>query len=269
MGQTAMRSGRAVLVLLAVLAALVLSSGVALAATVTCQVNVDCYGTSKADTLKGTAEKDYIYGRGSADILKGLDNGDRLYGQGGGDRLLGGAGLDFLVGGAGNDELKGGAGANDYFFGPNWGKDSITDDTSTGNKLYFYENGSGVVTDSLTINLTAGPGPQVKNATGTNTIDWEGNVISGVISGQGSDHITGNLQANVIYDNYASPADFDSISTGGGNDVINVDDGPSGDTVNCGESLVFLPTDNDTVYYDASDTVTNCETRYKDGVLQP
>jgi len=269
MGQTAMRSRRAVLVLSAVLAAMVLSSGVALAANITCQVNVYCLGTNKADTLKGTAERDYINGRGSADVLKGLGTGDRLFGKGGADGLFGGDGPDFLVGGVGNDELDGGGGANGYFFGPDWGKDSITDDTPTGNKLYFYENGSGVVTDSLTINLSAGAGPQVKNASATNTIDWEGNVISGLVSGKGSDHITGNLQANVIHDNYASPSDFDNISTGVGNDVINVDDGPGADTVNCGESLIFLPTDNDTVYYDASDTVTNCETRYKDGVLQP
>jgi hypothetical protein len=39
-----------------------------------------------------------------------------------------------------------------------------------------------------------------------------------------------------------------------------------GDTVNCG-GIIFP--DDDLARYDAGDTVANCETRVRDGVVQP
>src|SRR5919202_1887566 len=123
--------GRRLALLLAfIMGALWLSSGIALAATITCQVGVDCLGTKKADTLNGTAAEDYIYGRGGGDILKGFGKPDQLYGQGGGDSLLGGPAADDLTGGSGNDTLSGGTGNDRYSFGGGWGKDTITDDAT-------------------------------------------------------------------------------------------------------------------------------------------
>jgi Ca2+-binding RTX toxin-like protein len=121
--------------LTAILAALMLSSGVALAATITCQAGVDCVGTRKADDLKGTAGKDHIYGRRGGDILRGLGEFDELHGQYGKDRLFGGPEKDFLIGGPGNDALGGGGGDDWYFFGDNWGKDTITDDANSANSI--------------------------------------------------------------------------------------------------------------------------------------
>jgi Ca2+-binding RTX toxin-like protein len=59
--------------------ALALSSGIALAATITCQVGVDCLGTKNADTLNGTAAEDYIYGRGGADTIFGGEGNDDIH----------------------------------------------------------------------------------------------------------------------------------------------------------------------------------------------
>ena len=86
---------RTLQMLTAILEALMLSSGMALAATITCQAGVDCLGTSKADVLKGTAGKDLIYGRRGGDTLRGLGEFDELHGQPGKDRLFGGPEKDF------------------------------------------------------------------------------------------------------------------------------------------------------------------------------
>lgn len=121
---------RAVLLLTAIVAALMLSSGAALAVTKTCETRVDCFGTSDPDTLKGTDDgNDFIYGRGGADTIKGFGEEaalDYLYGQGGPDKISDGSGPDALIGGAGNDELSGGVDF-DYYFGSGWGDDSISD----------------------------------------------------------------------------------------------------------------------------------------------
>ena len=59
--------------------------------------------------------------------MNGFGSGEIMYGQRGRDTLSGGSEVDYLIGGAGNDKLQGGGGAELYFFGPGWGKDSITD----------------------------------------------------------------------------------------------------------------------------------------------
>jgi hypothetical protein len=122
---------RAVLLLTAIVAALLLSSGVASAITKTCEASVECFGTSDPDTLKGTDDgNEFIYGRGGADTIKGFGEEaalDYLYGQGGPDKIFGGSGPDALFGGAGNDELSGGVDFDYYYFGSGWGDDSISD----------------------------------------------------------------------------------------------------------------------------------------------
>jgi hypothetical protein len=52
---------RLALLLASIVGVLALSGGMALAATVTCQVGVYCLGTKDADTIGGTANKDAIY----------------------------------------------------------------------------------------------------------------------------------------------------------------------------------------------------------------
>ena len=258
---------RAALLFVAAMAMVVLSSTVALAITKSCEVNVVCFGTMKVDTLNGSSLNtstdfgDYIYGRGGGDTLNGLGGTDYLYGQGGADKLFGGSLVgNYFVGGPGNDALSGEGGPDVYYFGPSWGKDSITDDATNENRLVFLKGPAQdeqvPVSDDLTIKLVPGTGPEVKNASGISTIDWQGvAIIEDVFSGSGDDRITGNFEPNYI----SAGAGADNISSGGGNDLIYVADGSGDDVVDCGETL-YNSSDEDRVYFDSGDQIaTNCE----------
>ena len=153
---------RAALMLVAIVGALLFSSGMALAATVTCQANVECFGTRKADTIQGTDGPDRMFGSGGGDTMNGFGSGEIMYGQRGRDTLSGGSEVDYLIGGAGNDKLQGGGGAELYFFGPGWGKDSITDTAAPGTEIRFYGDTSNTtpVTENLIVDLRSGAVPQ-------------------------------------------------------------------------------------------------------------
>jgi len=239
-----------VLLLAAILGTLLLSSGIALAATISCQVGLDCLGTKKADTLTGTASLDDIYGRGGGDTLRGLGETDRLLGQSGKDRLLGGPTYDYMVGGAGNDALSGGGGPDEYYFGDGWGKDTITDTTTPNTKVRFHDLQAGTPnTEGVIVDLISGVGPEAKDESGANTINWDGSVIDSVFGGDGDDRITGNGYANRIgggdgADTIQGDEGDDLVYGQDGDDEIHVDDGSTGDAVHCGAG-------EDTVSFDA------------------
>jgi len=236
---------------------LLLAAGVALAVTKQCQADVDCFGTRRADTLNGSAGADRMYGKGRGDTLNAFGGNDYLYGQGGADKLFGGSDLDHLTGGTGNDTMSGEGDPDRYYFGEGWGKDTIADDQASANELIFRSVPSSnvFITDDLIINLTSGTGPEVTNTSGTNTINWEGNVIIGVSSGTGDDQITGNALGNDLFGHTGA----DTISGEQGNDFINVQDGAANDTVDCGEPPI-VDTDNDHVLHDPGDDIApNCE----------
>ncbi len=119
------------MLLAATLLALVVFSGVALAATISCVAGVECLGTTQADTLNGSLGDDFIFGRGSGDTLKGFGGTDFLYGQGSADKVFGGPRGDLMIGGPGNDALSGEEDSDRYYFGDGWGKDFITDNTAS------------------------------------------------------------------------------------------------------------------------------------------
>ena len=121
-----------------VIVGVLLTSGVALAATVNCPnaSNGKCAGTRGDDRLLGTANVDRIsagqgddtaFGGQADDSLNGQQDDDKLYGEEGDDFIRGdftfGPGLDLLVGGEGNDELAGGQSADRLRGGP--GRDVI------------------------------------------------------------------------------------------------------------------------------------------------
>jgi Ca2+-binding RTX toxin-like protein len=133
-----------VLLLAAMMAALLLASGVAWA--------VNKVGTQSRDFLKGTDGADNLAGRG---------NNDRIFGLAGKDNLLGGPGKDVVVGGSerytpsgGEKHLLGGPG-NDVVFG---GKGSDNISGNEGND--FVANGPNPSTDKL----SAGDGNDVVGA---------------------------------------------------------------------------------------------------------
>ena len=88
-----------VVVLLAVMAtALVVASGVALAASIDCpnRPNGTCIGTSNDDTITGTPQPDQIRARGGDDAVKARNAADFV---------LAGIGKDRVNGNGGDDEL--------------------------------------------------------------------------------------------------------------------------------------------------------------------
>jgi hypothetical protein len=244
----------------ATLLALVVFSGVALAATIACQAEVQCFGTKRADTLNGSEGKDFMAAKGRGDTLNGFGGYDLMNGQGGADKLFGGADNDVLDGGSGSDVLSGGEGLDSYYFGDGWGKDTISDSGPRESLLFIHypESGPGVpVSDDLIIKLEPGAGPEVKNASATSTINWEGNLFNNEVwLGGGDDQLTGTAAENEIFGEFDGA---DTISTGAGNDYIDVHDGVGDDVVDCGETPNVID-DDDLVVSDTGDQIANnCE----------
>jgi Ca2+-binding RTX toxin-like protein len=255
-----------------VLTALLLASGVALAATIRCPTDPGtnlCVGTPDNDRLFGTTTSDLMKGKGGSDVLRaeegsdelrGAAGSDILYGHSGPDALYGGEGPDRLLGDVGNDVLKGGADHDRYEFRfESWGKDTITDvPESLGPNSYGWELDEVEIgyalTQSVTINLVSSASePEVANASGMSTINWSGNAIDKVRNyNPNNDMVTGNPARNYIQ----SFEGNDTISSGEGDDYIDVRDFDRGDTVDCGEG-------DDTVYFNVGDLINaNCERQF-------
>ncbi len=71
--------------------------------------------------MDGTAENDH---------MKGIAENDEIYGLAGNDYLEGLTGNDLLDGGSGNDCLSGGEGNDTYIFAPNFGSDTINNESA-------------------------------------------------------------------------------------------------------------------------------------------
>jgi Ca2+-binding RTX toxin-like protein len=130
---------RITLLLAAMGTALLLSAGLALAATYDCFAGRACIGTDGPDTLIGTSSWDYMDGRQGDDRLFGNERGDEMSGDAwdapvngtstdGDDLLRGGPSWDFMAGYGGDDELYGGLGG-DFIFAEeasaNGGEDTV------------------------------------------------------------------------------------------------------------------------------------------------
>jgi len=130
---------RLTLLLAAVGTALLLSAGLAFAATYDCFAGRACIGTDGPDTLNGSSGWDYMDGRQGDDGLFGNESGDFMSGDAfdapgndtstdGDDLLRGGPGWDEMVGYGGDDELYGGL-QGDFIFAEetaaNEGEDTV------------------------------------------------------------------------------------------------------------------------------------------------
>jgi Ca2+-binding RTX toxin-like protein len=91
---------RTIVLLASISLTLVLTAGVALAATVNCTAGSVCVGTPNPDTINGSTGTDDMYGRAGADIMKGNEDSDYLQGDRGADHLDGDEGRDLLWGGS-------------------------------------------------------------------------------------------------------------------------------------------------------------------------
>jgi RTX calcium-binding nonapeptide repeat (4 copies) len=234
------------------------TSGVALAARITCP-NVsgtnECIGTKNNDRLLGSSRADNMSAGKGDDVLRGREGDDNaMRGNAGRDRLYGGPGHDQLGGGTGKDVLEGGGGFDTYFFFENnWGKETIVDtpivdaDINTGHSVRF----DGVTNDLIIdLNSRAEHGVRMRNGTLTNTLDWDNDLIDIVTNdGKGDDIIIGRLVADNIQ---PSAGGTDSINARSGDDFIYTVDGVK-DDIECGDG-------DDTVRKDTEDTASHCET---------
>ena len=99
---------RTTLMFVAMVVALVLGSGVALAALVEGNDRDNqLTGTRYADTIRAYGGEDLVWGLSGRDQISGGYGADYLYGNGYGDTISGGRGLDRLYGGYGNDHIVG------------------------------------------------------------------------------------------------------------------------------------------------------------------
>jgi Ca2+-binding RTX toxin-like protein len=107
---------RTVLLLASVGLAVLLASGVALAATVRCEGG-ECRGTQKDDNIVGTDRRDVVEALGGDDEVFGRDGNDVFYLQGGNDQARGGPGDDKMLGGDGSDYFVLGGPGDDFISG--------------------------------------------------------------------------------------------------------------------------------------------------------
>ena len=150
--------GRGVQLIVAVAAALLLASGVAMAASFV--------GTEEADTITGTFNKDTIKGLAGDDTINAASGDDTVYGEAGNDLIDGAFNNDIIDGGTDDDTLYGGFNKDKITGGP--GVDKIRGD-SEADSIYaddgevdFINCGTG--TDTATANAYADGSPMDKNS---------------------------------------------------------------------------------------------------------
>jgi Ca2+-binding RTX toxin-like protein len=181
-----MTKRRAILSLTTMVTALLVGSGVALAANVILCPGGGCPGTTGHDAMTGTSGTDYLYADEGNDTLRGLGAFDDLRGE------------------EGNDDLNGGGGNDQYNFSEvNWGADRISADSSGAEDWLIFHIASGAVTVDLI------PSPNRNEvSSGTNKINFaQMVVIEWVQGGPDSDTIKGNDARNYL-------------SGAGGNDTL-------------------------------------------------
>lgn len=155
---------RTLLLLTAMLAALVLASGVAMAVNKACPSGTTeqnpCLGTNKT---KRTSGNDTLIGTSGVDYIKALS---------GNDQISGGAGSDTADGGAGNDT---------YSYKDGWGTDTLIDSGGID-----HLNFSAVGSDKVFANFIPefGAATQAALANGAAQVTFSGSAIEKVTGGE-------------------------------------------------------------------------------------
>jgi hypothetical protein len=219
--------------------ALVVASGVALAADITCPNSVGnlCIGTNNADTMTGTNQEDRMKGRGGEDTIRAGGGDDKAFGGDANDEITAGSGNDpFVVGGAGNDSLSGGDGDDSYVFGieQRWGGDTITTGESSGEDTLNFSS----LLDPLDVDLISSPGrDEVFSDAGM--LNFPATVEMENVKGGGArDVVRGNDASNDFFGNGGNDSlygrgNVDNLFGGLGADALN--GGTDNDVLNGGE----------------------------------
>ena len=211
-----------VLLMASMALAMLLVSGVALAAIVNCEEGAsDCVGTNNPDTLNGSDGEDWMYG---------LRGDDKLYGNAGGDPIRGGRGNDTIRGGGGADFVAYDLEGDDKIYGGG-GPDFLVDDSQrcapdcvldrnllVGGEGNDYLHGHN--------KLFGGPGDDELYG----VLDYGGTRV--MRGGLGTDEI--NSVGRVADTIYAQDGERDEVSCGGKTDTVYYDAGTDVvNAVNC------------------------------------
>ena len=217
-------------------------------------------GNGQANTLAGDLGSDVLNGGGGNDLLLGdgfinvdtngvittfNDQGaqggnDSLSGGGGDDTLYGGAGRDNLSGGGNNDTLYAGDG-NDFLSG-GFGDDYLDGGDGIDRASFFNSDPAlGGVTVDLTIT-----GQQNTGAAGIDTLTGieqiSGTMFADTLTGDGNDNWlwgSGSILNGVV-----STSNNDTLSGGGGNDLL---------TVGIGDHVVDGGADSDSLSFNENE----------------
>jgi Ca2+-binding RTX toxin-like protein len=106
---------RALLILASTMLGVMMLSGIALAATISCGAissEGHCYGTRRADTMTGNAERNNMSGKRGGDEMSALKGPDAIWGGIGDDRMFAGPGSDYVGDNKGSNLLSGGPGGD-------------------------------------------------------------------------------------------------------------------------------------------------------------
>jgi Ca2+-binding RTX toxin-like protein len=252
---------RTAIVLLTIMVALVVGSGVALAAVISCPTGAggECRGTKKADQITGTIGVDQIYALGGADFVKGGSGVDTMYGDEGNDKMGGGPGSDKFFGGAGSERLSGGEGEDEIH--GEAGDDIDLDGDASVDSIYG-EDGNDLELDGDAGNdlIYGGLG----NDGSAPTSDYLQN--RGLRGEGGENEVYGNEGADTIDAQTAVDRGGarEEIYGGDGDDTITAADGLV-DVIDCGPGL------NDTVVsYDTGlDVLVDCENATPSATARP
>ncbi len=161
--------------------------------------NMNGWGNSLDNSIKGTSQTNNIYG---------LDGNDSLYGYAGNDNLYGGNGNDFLDAGEGADSLLGGAG--DDIMIVDHTSDSITENAS-----------EGTDTVQSSINYTLGSNVENLTLTGTSGLTGTGNSLANTLTGNSGANTLSGGDGN---DTIAGKAGVDALTGGNNADTFIFDD---------------------------------------------
>ncbi len=96
-----------------------------------------------------------IYGGLGNDTIWANNGNNTLFGDAGDDRIVGGENNDVIVGGSGNDSMHGGGGEDIFFFGENWGNDTV-EQLADGEITLWLESGNMSNWDISTLTYTDG-----------------------------------------------------------------------------------------------------------------
>lgn len=261
-----------------VAATLLLASGVALAATITCEGGGFCEDTDQGDFLSGDSEGDV--------------GNDTIAGGAGADTILDGFGKNTLSGGDGNDDILGngqlsGGDGNDYLGTPNSGSSS-TASGGDGLDVISSREESDILCGGKSVDLVkGGKGNDTSSGDESGDFVWPQEGTDKSSGGGGDDVLIDSTFVSILKSGDEAArgsgvrvsrqvrrlllktfgplatrtievsngdASKDIFSAGGGNDRLFVDSVPtSTDIVSCGSG-------RDTVTADSKDVVANdCE----------